>query len=925
MLDFFVTELVGIGAIVGLVIWKLTARGTPLHVYFTVWVSWTMALALVAIVPVDLNLVYLKRCIDHYGNNKEERDRACPIKPWRTIGSPKDDDDVVLDRWIGFLKVAWLAVYTMCQFNGWILLSFQSSYVESRHFSILKRLQQAAIENGVFWGVVAVLFSVFLLVLAIMGEDLEYVVYGLMASSNAVCLVLVAVFLGFGLAEAPRQLWQGARLEPSLRRAYYYVFSNHHSFNAAAEDLATKLVQVYTLRRAAASSLRRLGSKIMAMAAEVPFDITSVVLMDPVKGPSIPVTDSEMKLAFLSQLREIEMDETHKQRLTEVDRWFAALEAAKLLPKSAPIFLMQEAMFDAGLTHLGDIDHLDPGVKGEMKGEKNKAAREEAIDRQLSLFEFPGSTEVRRCVIKAVITRNDHLLAEEENLRSGKHEGPDPWEKLSSQSNVDAESWDVRKLVKLRTGVYVANRKYRKTKKKFDRAVKQAILLQDLQRTHEDLMPWSGVLHNLSRAFFHSDKGPEGWAGLKCPVRHQYEGMYALQKEVVWFIFTMYVFPLLRMLAAVLCALFGLAVLFSQVSLFPFIPKVSMPGDGSLLLLHVCSRATLPPNCIQEDTDLSTWRLWVPFRVTRDVQVPIFMHLFFICGIVYFTLLRIRLFSLYEVVIGETDGFSLLFNAYIVCRLAPSIAHNYLAMLREAHETSSVEVTAFEQVFSALGRIPFLGSSFNEVLPPVMLFTFLLTLFTACFRGSCRCPRLDGESHKTEDMIDDARLIVELERKRYEKNRAQSRAIKIRKADNGNGDYSREWAPPSKVKETYRTIRHGIDKLAKKKYKLNSIQLQSMPSKGDDKSMGLSQRDACADDMSEEHASNDVVVSVRDAKELANGHAGGEEKDKRPAWSKKISQAKTPQKQPEPNGDAKKEEVKKSDDWRNLIAEIEDI
>ena len=105
---------------------------------------------------------------------------------------------------------------------------------------------------------------------------------------------------------------------------------------------------------------------------------------------------------------------------------------------------------------------------------------------------------------------------------------------------------------------------------------------------------------------------------------------------------------------------------------------------------------------------------------------------------------------------------------------------------------------------------------------------------------------------------------------------------------------------------------------------LSLLTCRSMPSKGDDKSMGLSQRDACADDMSEEHASNDVVVSVRDAKEVANGHAGGEEKDKRPAWSKKISQAKTPQKQPEPNGHAK-EEVKKSDNWRNLIAEIEDI
>jgi hypothetical protein len=35
-----------------------------------------------------------------------------------------------------------------------------------------------------------------------------------------------------------------------------------------------------------------------------------------------------------------------------------------------------------------------------------------------------------------------------------------------------------------------------------------------------------------------------------------------------------------------------------------------------------------------------------------------------------------------QVVIGGTDNFSLLFNAYAVCRLAPSIAQNFLNMLQ---------------------------------------------------------------------------------------------------------------------------------------------------------------------------------------------------------------------------------------------------
>lgn len=39
-------------------------------------------------------------------------------------------------------------------------------------------------------------------------QDLEYVIQGMLAISNAVCLVLIAVFLGYGLAEAPKGMFQ---------------------------------------------------------------------------------------------------------------------------------------------------------------------------------------------------------------------------------------------------------------------------------------------------------------------------------------------------------------------------------------------------------------------------------------------------------------------------------------------------------------------------------------------------------------------------------------------------------------------------------------------------------------------------------------------------------------------------------------------
>jgi hypothetical protein len=64
---------------------------------------------------------------------------------------------------------------------------------------------------------------------------------------------------------------------------------------------------------------------------------------------------------------------------------------------------------------------------------------------------------------------------------------------------------------------------------------------------------------------------------------------------------------------------------------------------------------------------------------------------------------KLKIGALYEVVPGQTDSASLLLNAYIVCRLVPSLAHNYMAMIQETGVKLEVDKTAFESVFGALG------------------------------------------------------------------------------------------------------------------------------------------------------------------------------------------------------------------------------
>jgi hypothetical protein len=58
----------------------------------------------------------------------------------------------------------------------------------------------------------------------------------------------VSAFLGYGLGEAPRALWNGSRIVETIKHHLYQVKTTYDTWTLAAEDLASKLVQVYYLR-----------------------------------------------------------------------------------------------------------------------------------------------------------------------------------------------------------------------------------------------------------------------------------------------------------------------------------------------------------------------------------------------------------------------------------------------------------------------------------------------------------------------------------------------------------------------------------------------------------------------------------------------------------------------------------------------------
>lgn len=400
---------------------RLVSRTVPLHVRLSVLSSYMLSLSVIALVPLDVHLVYVRRCLqgEDESNASDLSDLIefhCNMSWWGTwrLLYPQLSDNQALELSETVLRQLWKGVFLGCAFNGWFLLTSQMHFIEAQHFYTWQRIQFACIKQANFWMSVVVLLCVLLVLLVLLDEDWKMVFYGLMAVGNTVMLLVVILLLGYGLAEYPISLWQEARIAPSLKRYRSEAWEQHVKFNRVSKVLASKLALVYDLRQRASSSLRHIGKHIVRITNECPVDVTSVLLMHPVRGPSIPVTSAEKETALFSALQQIERERTHGSDMTEVDAWLEALESAGMFGPDVDVCSVQDALYDAKLRTMGDIDYLDPIIADShaQHSERLDSIRK-AIYALMPLAvqdSSAGDVATRHRLAEAIIRRNDASL-----------------------------------------------------------------------------------------------------------------------------------------------------------------------------------------------------------------------------------------------------------------------------------------------------------------------------------------------------------------------------------------------------------------------------------------------------------------------------------------------------------------------------------
>ena len=411
-------------------------------------------------------------------------------------------------------------------------------FVEAKHFRTWERVQFACIKQANFWMSVVVLLCVLLVLLVILDEDWK-MVYGLMAVSNTVMLWVVILLLGYGLAEYPISLWHEARMAPSLRRFRTEAWQQHVKLTRVSHKLAAKLALVHDIRQRATSSLRHLGRQIQAIANECPVDVTHVLLMHPVRGPSIPATLVEKEAALLAALQQVERERDLGSDMSEVDAWVEALETAHVLPRDADVPALQDALYAASLRTMGDMDYLDP-IFGDAYASHRQRLDSvlKALQALLSLPPPDAAGTIVVCgdgsrsgaaalahvtlqkVAEAVIRRNDASLHANRGIFGDDFLMPAAGGAGPDEAGMDGAAaggglsggagrggaaggratrreWTEAQLVVLRTEVHQLAREYRKAKRRFEIAAVNAILLQDLDAAYNRLLPLGNMCATL--------------------------------------------------------------------------------------------------------------------------------------------------------------------------------------------------------------------------------------------------------------------------------------------------------------------------------------------------------------------------------------------------------------------------------------------
>jgi len=144
----------------------------------------------------------------------------------------------------------------------------------------------------------------------------------------------------------------------------------------------------------------------------------------------------------------------------------------------------------------------------------------------------------------------------------------------------------------------------------------------------------------------------------------------------------------------------------------------------------------------------------------------VFIPVSYIAYTAYWSLFQLRIFNFYRIVPKNSDANSLLFSAYYLARIIPSMTYNFLFMV-------GTEISAFERVLGQI-KLTLIGYDLNFFFPLALcllcignVFNLYSRLFYSCagfFKCCWKVNRYDFDEDWNDERIDKGKEIVAREK-----------------------------------------------------------------------------------------------------------------------------------------------------------------
>eukprot|EP00761_Pharyngomonas_kirbyi_P013224 gb/GECH01013251.1/.p1 GENE.gb/GECH01013251.1/~~gb/GECH01013251.1/.p1 ORF type:complete len:610 (+),score=113.56 gb/GECH01013251.1/:1-1830(+) len=165
-----------------------------------------------------------------------------------------------------YLKVIWQIVYWSIQVFAWVIIPFAQSYAVTGEFTILRKIRGSLLENAIIYIIYGVVGAIGLAVLLIVFSGkikIKALPTIVTSASNTFGLSVLLFFLGYGLVELPRIMWNKANRERSLTHLEFRACNLNDRMFEADDELGKYMSRVHAADRAVFEGRERKGVDFM--------------------------------------------------------------------------------------------------------------------------------------------------------------------------------------------------------------------------------------------------------------------------------------------------------------------------------------------------------------------------------------------------------------------------------------------------------------------------------------------------------------------------------------------------------------------------------------------------------------------------------------------------------------------------------------